>query len=198
MERQSSNRRTAQREATRHQLLQAALRVVAVQGFAGATTLAIARETGKAHGTVFAHFHTRDALVAEVVEEVGRAMSERLNDLPADAPGMEEVLDAHLAALAEQEVLYSRLLGEATTLPAAARVRLLALQSGIASRLRRAHAREVERGTARALDPIGLTNTWIALTNHFLMNRDLFAPGASVIAMRGAELKAQFLQMTRP
>jgi AcrR family transcriptional regulator len=185
MARQSSNRRTAQRETTRHQLLQAALRVVAVQGFAGATTLAIARETGKAHGTVFAHFHTRDALVAEVVEEVGRAMSERLNDLPADAPGMEEVLDA-------------RLLGEATTLPAAARVRLLALQSGIASRLRRAHTHEVERGTARALDPIGLTNTWIALTNHFLMNRDLFAPGASVIAMRGAELKAQFLQMTRP
>ena len=72
------------------------------------------------------------------------------------------------------------------------------MQTGIASRLRRAHAREVERGTARALDPIGLTNTWIALTNHFLMNRDLFAPGASVIAMRGAELKAQFLQMTRP
>ena len=174
------------------------MQVVAARGFAGATTAAIAEASGKAHGTVFVHFRTRDALVAELVEEIGRAMSQRLTDIPNDTPGVGEVLDAHLAALARHEVLYARLLCEASTLPPAARARLFALQSGIAWRLRTAYAREVERGAARDMDPVMLANTWIALTNHYLMNRDLFAPDASVVAARGAELKAQWLAIIRP
>ncbi len=108
--------------------------------------------------------------------------------MPTGTTGVAEVLDAHLAALAAHEVLYARLLRDATSLPAAARARVFALQSGIASRLRHAHARDLERRKVRAMDPVALGNTWIALTNHYLMNRDLFAPGASVIAARGAEL----------
>lgn len=190
--------RTRQREATRRQLIEAGLRVVAANGFAGATTAAIAKATGKAHGTVFVHFPTRDALVAELVEEVGRTMSQRLSDIPTDLLSVSEVLDAHLAALADHEEIYARLLREAAALPLVARARVFALQSGIAWRLRGAHARDVARGAARALDPVALANVWIALTNHYLLNRDLFAPDASVMAMRGAELKAQFLEIIRP
>lgn len=193
-----SRPRTRQREATRRRLIEAGLRVVAAHGFARATTAAIAQETGKAHGTVFVHFPTRDALVTELVEEIGRTMSRRLAQMPTDAPGVSEVLDAHLAALAEQEELYACLLREAAALPLVARARVFALQSGIAWRLREAHARDVARGAARAMDPVALGNTWIALTNHYLMNRDLFAPGASVIAARGAELKATLLAIIRP
>ena len=79
-----SGSRTRQREATRRELVQAGLKVVAARGFAGATTAAIAEASGKAHGTVFVHFRTRDALVAELVEEIGRAMSQRLADIPND------------------------------------------------------------------------------------------------------------------
>lgn len=190
--------RQLQREATRRQLLAAGLRVVGDAGFAGTTTAAIARATGKAHGTVFLHFPTRDALVRELVEEIGRALSARLAERAADDTGVADLLDAHLAALGEHEVLYSRLLGEAATLPASARARLFALQSGIAWRLRAAHARDMARGRVRDVDPVTLANTWIALSNHYVMNRDLFAPGGSVIAARGAELKALLLDLLRP
>jgi AcrR family transcriptional regulator len=193
-----SRPRTRQRETTRRHLIEAGLRVVATHGFAGATTAAIAKATGKAHGTVFVHFPTRDALVTELVEEVGRAMTLRLAEVPTDAPGVSEVLDAHLAALAEHEELYAALLRESTALPLVARARVFALQSGIAWRLHEAHARDVARGAARAMDPVALGNTWIALTNHYLMNRDLFTAGASVIAAHGAELKATLLAIIRP
>jgi AcrR family transcriptional regulator len=189
--------RTRQRDATRRQLVRAGLRIVAERGFAGATTAAIAEASGKAHGTVFVHFRTREVLVGELVSEIGRAMSQRLAEIP-ETPTLREVLDSHLAALAEHEALYARLLCEASTLPPAARARLFALQSGIAWRLRTAYEREVARGAARDLDPVALANMWIALTNHYLMNRDLFAPGASVVAARGAGLKAQWLAMLRP
>lgn len=192
-----NTRRSTQRQATRQQLVDAALRVVAAHGFAGATTAAIAKASGKAHGTVFVHFRSREALVDEVVREIGDAISRRLAQAQSTAPTVEEVLDAHLAALAESEVLYARLLGEATTLPPAARARVFALQSGIAFRLRQAYERELAQGRARAIDRTLLANTWIALTNHYLMHRDLFSPGASVVAARRDELKACLLQLIR-
>jgi len=191
------NQRTRQREATRRQLVEAGLRVVAVSGFAGASTAAIAKATGKAHGTVFLHFRTREALVAELVAEVGRGMSARLAELETVAPSLSEVLDAHLKTLGENEALYSRLLGEASTLPLAARAYIFALQSGIASRLRAAYLREHGLGRVRAIDPIALANLWIGLSNHYLLNRDLFAPGASVIAACGALMKTQILGLVQ-
>lgn len=190
-------RRSTQRQATRRQLVDAALRVVAEHGFAGATTAAIAKASGKAHGTVFVHFRSREALVDEVVREIGDAISRRLAPAQGEVPAVAEVLDAHLAALAKHEVLYARLLGEAATLPPAARARIFALQSGIAFRLRKAYERELAQGRARKLDRTLLANTWIALTNHYLMHRDLFSPGASVVAARRRELRAFLLELIR-
>jgi hypothetical protein len=40
-----------------------------------------------------------------------------------------------------------------------------------------------------------LFNTWIGLVNHYLVNRELFAPGASVIERRGAELLDHFMNL---
>lgn len=190
--------RTRQLEATRRQLVEAGLRVVADTGFAGASTAAIARATGKAHGTVFVHFPTRDDLVAALVTELGRAISTRLSLRETAAPSLPEVLDAHLAALADNEVLYARLLCEASTLPPAARAHIFALQAGVASRIWAAYSRSHRQGAVRKIDPATLSNIWISLTNHYLMNRDLFAPGASVIAKCGASIKAQFLGLIHP
>lgn len=187
------NQRTRQRETTRRELVDAGLRLVASNGFAGTTTASIAQATGKAHGTVFVHFRSREALVAELIAEVGRVMSARLAPLEAGAPSLAEVMQAHLSALADNEALYSRLLCEASTLPLAARAHIFALQSGIAARLRKACARERAQGTVRGVDPVMLGNIWISLTNHYLMNRDLFAPGQSVIAKCGNAIQAQML-----
>lgn len=188
------NQRTLQREETRRQLVQAGLRVVASSGFAGASTAAVARETGKAHGTVFLHFPTREALVSELVAEIGRAISSRLAAFDSAEPSISQVIDAHLKALAENEVLYARMLCEASTLPLSARAQIFALQSGVAWRLRAAYARAKKRDV-REIDPVALANIWISLTNHYLMNRDLFAPGASVVSKRGAEIKKQVLEL---
>lgn len=190
----SRDNRGRQRDATRRQLVEAGLRVVAASGFSGTSTAAIAKATGKAHGTVFVHFPTRDALVAELVAEVGRTMS---GWLAAEPPSLAGVLEAHLKALGDNEVLYSRVLNEASTLPFAARAHLFALQSGIASRLGTACRQAQAQGTVREGDPVFLSNLWISLTNHYLMNRDLFAPGESVVARYGASLQTQFFDLVR-
>jgi AcrR family transcriptional regulator len=193
----TTTQRSRQRDATRLQVLQTGMRVVAEQGFAGATTAAIAKACGKAHGTVFVHFATRDLLVAEIVQELGHLISQSLSAYPAELRTVADVLDAHLAALAEHEVLYARLLTEAAQLPPVARARLFALQSGLGARLRQAHAQDLAAGLTREMDAVMLANTWIALTNHYLIHRDLFAPGGSVLAQHGAALKAHLLNVLK-
>jgi AcrR family transcriptional regulator len=205
MPRPISAQRTRQRETTRRHLIETGLRVAASSGFSRTSTASIAKASGLAHGTVFVHFPTRDALVIELVAEVGRAISQQLasldhNDVESASSEkhwatLPEVLSAHLAALAQHEVLYSRLLCEAAVLPLSARAHIFALQSGIACRLRAAYSRALAQGSVRALDSITLSNMWIGLTNHYLLNRELFAPDASVIEKFGATLQAQLLAL---
>lgn len=189
------NMRALQRQATRGELVRAALRVVADRGFANTTTAAVARETGRAHGTVFVHFPTRAALVVEMVNEIGSMISARLAVIPSDVVGLADIIDAHLAALADQEAYLSRILQEMTVLPLFARALIFALQSGVAAKIRAALARDVANGMARPFDPVALSNIWIALTNHYLINRDLFAPDGGVIARHGSALKSQLLEI---
>jgi AcrR family transcriptional regulator len=185
--------RELQRAETRHQILQAGLHLVRQSGFGKTTTGEIAKLVGKAHGTVFLHFATRDALVTEIVKAIGSGLTERLATLSSERFGLEDFLDAHLAVLGEEEALYSALLQELSTLPDNARAYVFAMQSGVSARLGRALQVDIDKGLARAFDKVALANIWIALTNHYLLNRDLFAPGESVIARHGKALKSQLV-----
>lgn len=43
-----------------------------------------------------------------------------------------------------------------------------------------------------------LFNTWLGLVHHCLMNRDPFAPGKSVLSIRGEELINHFMSLLSP
>jgi AcrR family transcriptional regulator len=62
-------RRTEQRQLTRAQLLDAAERVFARQGFQGASIHAIAAEAGYSHGAIYANFDGKEDLFLVLVEE---------------------------------------------------------------------------------------------------------------------------------
>jgi AcrR family transcriptional regulator len=62
-------RRDEQRQLTRAQLLDAAERVFARDGFRGASIAAIAEEAGYSHGAVYSNFNGKDDLFLVLVEE---------------------------------------------------------------------------------------------------------------------------------
>jgi AcrR family transcriptional regulator len=69
--------------STRQRLLDAAARVFARDGLAGATTRAIAREAGVNEVTLFRHFQTKEGLLSAVVgENFGGATATSLPALP--------------------------------------------------------------------------------------------------------------------
>ena len=173
--------------------MEAAFRVMAEQGLLAARTADIAAAAGTAHGTVFAHFATREELLCAVVEELGRRVAERLHLLAESSRGLEEVLAAHLRGLAEFEPLYLRLVSEGRQLPQRVRSSFLMIQSAISFHLGQAAEREMEEGRVRSMPLALLFNTWIGLVHHYLINGDLFAPGRpSVLERQGAVLIAHF------
>jgi AcrR family transcriptional regulator len=61
--------RSARKAATRARLLEAAARVYAARGFAGATLDDVAEEAGLTKGAVYGHFGSKDNLLAALMEE---------------------------------------------------------------------------------------------------------------------------------
>jgi AcrR family transcriptional regulator len=190
-----TTKREKQKTSTRNRLLQVARRQFAQKGLMATSTLDIAREAEVSHGTIFAHFPTREDLIVNVIEEFGEQMIRRIYQLSKQGMGVRDLLAAHLKGLEEYEPFYARLVMEAPVLPMEARITLIAIQSAVSFHLYMAAKREMKAGTLRPLPMHLLFNTWIGLVHHYLNNRDLFAPGESVIARRGQELLDHYMSL---
>ncbi len=189
--------RAEQKMETRQRLMDRAVRLFSRRGFARTTTAQIARAAGVSHGAVFMHFGSRDALVRAVAGEIGRAITDRLHELAADRASLRQVLRAHLRCIEEREDLYRNILTELPLLPNDARTAWVGIQSAISTHMAKVVRAEMRAGTLRKMPQALLFNTWIGLVHHYLANRELFAPGASVIARHGRTLTNHFLRLVR-
>ena len=189
--------RQEQKAATRDRLVNAAMALFARKGIVQTTTADIARAVRMSHGVVFLHFAKRDDLVIAVIDEFGRRLGVEFRQALEQDLGLRAVLRAHLRVLAEFEPFYARLVTEAPLLPPKVRSTLLMLHAAVSQRLFLALERERKAGRARRLERPLLFNTWIGLVHHYLVNRDLFAAGASVIAEQGDTLVQHFMTLVK-
>jgi AcrR family transcriptional regulator len=100
--------------SVRDQLLNAAARVYAENGYRGATTRRIATAAGVNEITLFRHFGSKDALIREAITRAGASdVSETLPDLPRDPT--REVFQwarTHITELRERRALIRTCMGE--------------------------------------------------------------------------------------
>jgi hypothetical protein len=83
-------------------------------------------------------------------------------------------------------------------LPAKVRSTLMLLHAAVSYELFNALERERKLGRARKIARPLLFNTWIGLVHHYLVNRDVFASGGSVIAEHGDALVNHFMTLVKP
>jgi AcrR family transcriptional regulator len=158
-------------------------------------TLDVARAAGVSHGAVFKHFPSREALVEDTIQLVGKRMTDRLHELVQGRASLRAALSAYLECVGEFEPLYARLVTEAPHLPERARRTWLGIQSAICIHVSQALAEDSRNGTIRSMPLHLLFNTWIGLVHHYLSQRDLFAPRGSVINRCGKELLEHFINL---
>ena len=187
--------RSEQKLQTRQRVIDAATYLFAERGLAKTRTADIAQRAGLSHGGMFVHFTSRDELLAEVVANFGRRITDRLHAAISDDADLAEVLRAHLQCLSEDEATYSTFLRESRHLPEATLRTRIGVQSAISFHLNVSAERAMQSGQIRRMPKHMLFNTWIGLVHHYLMNRELFAPNCSVLIERGEELGAHFLSL---
>lgn len=190
--------RREQKVVTRDRLVNAAMALFARKGIMNTTTADVARSVRMSHGVVFLHFPTRDDLVIAVIDEFGRRLAAEFRQAFEQDLGLRAVLRAHLRVLAELEPFYARLVTEAPMLPPKVRSTLMMLHAAVSYELFMALERERKAGCARKIERPLLFNTWIGLVHHYLVNRDVFATGNSVIAEQGDTLVNHFMALVKP
>lgn len=70
----------SRREQSHERILDAAARAVCRDGYAGVGVAAVMKEAGLTHGGFYAHFESREALLAEAVAHAGAKSIERLQE----------------------------------------------------------------------------------------------------------------------
>ena len=190
--------RREQKVVTRDRLVNAAMALFARKGIVDTTTADVAKSVRMSHGVIFLHFPKRDDLVVAVIDEFGARLSAEFRRAFEQDLGLRAVLQAHLRVLAEFEPFYARLVTEAPMLPPKVRSTLMLLHSAVSYEMFAALERERKTGRARKIERPLLFNTWIGLVHHYLVNRDVFATGDSVIAEQGETLVSHFMTLIKP
>jgi AcrR family transcriptional regulator len=96
----------SKKEQTRERILRAAARAIRKHGYEGVGVADVMKEAGLTHGGFYAHFDSRDALLAAAVDQAGAESTENLNRAVAAAKRGEELMalvdtyldDRHVAA----------------------------------------------------------------------------------------------------
>ncbi len=191
------SQRQKQKNQTKKHLIDVALEQFAKDGLTTARTSDIASAAKVSHGTLFAHFPTREILLDEVIEEFGMRITKRLHELVSSNCGMKELLEAHLKGISEYEAFYTRLVSEGHLLQDRARNSLIMIQSAISFHIAQAAEYEMETCKIRKMPVDLLFNTWIGLIHYYLVNGDLFAPDESVIKVHGNRLVEHFMSLIK-
>ena len=90
----------SKKEQTRERILRAAARAIRKHGYEGVGVADVMKEAGLTHGGFYAHFASRDALLAAAAEQAGLESAEALSRALAKAKPGEELLglvDTYLA-----------------------------------------------------------------------------------------------------
>ena len=182
------NLRQTQRAKTRQILIDTTWRIFADQGISATRTADVASAAGLSHGAVFAHFSTREDLVVAAVEAYSIRFRTGLDERLVLDFTVRGFLEAHLAQVAVDEALYSRIASEGSLLPDAARSAWLNVLTNLSLRLDEAVSRLPPSAQVRKLPLALVFNTWIGLLHHHLSYRDLYAPDGNLVARRGVAL----------
>ena len=148
------------RELTHDRILDAASRAIRRAGYGGAGLATIMKEAGLTHGGFYAHFASRDALLAEATQRAGRdtgaVLVERLRQARADGMNPFVVLVNTYLADAQIEnaecgcvvaALASEIPRQADEVASAARARVL----GLVELVRRALPADVDTAQAQVV-----------------------------------------------
>jgi len=100
----SSRTGSSQKEATHERIVRAAARAIRRSGYSGTGVADIMKNVGLTHGGFYAHFASREAMLAEAAEQAGAESVATLTRLATTAPRREALRSMIQAYLSKEHV----------------------------------------------------------------------------------------------
>lgn len=191
------SKRSQQKSDTRHLIIDNAHMLFSAYGFTATPTLDIAKQAGISHGSIFAHFNTREDLIVSVVDAFAFKLKEKFEELQIQHPSFSAFLEAHLHVMEEFEPLYSRLIAEEAILPKEISQQLVLLQGGIAKYFHASLQEDPSILKDRLPPSSFIFNLWIGLLHYYLTRKSYFIEEGSLFKIKGPEIIHHFLQLIR-
>jgi len=181
------------KQATRQRIVEAAGRRFKQDGIDGAGVASLMSDAGLTNGAFYAHFTSKEDLVANVLADQLRAQRQTFDAQPRDRAGLEAIIRAYLSPQHRDQCAdgcpSAALLDEIVRRPAASRQvftdELLGISDDIAARL---DPTDAEAGRSDALTLFGLMLGTLQLARA-LTDRDL----SDQLLARGVEIALQLL-----
>lgn len=189
--------RKEQKEQTRASLIQQAEALFSRNGISNTTTADIAKANHVSHGALFVHFATREDLVLAVVASFGDRLSAEMGQRFEDDMSLKDLLKAHIQVLSDYEDFYMRLISESQSLHRHIRSIVYAMNASLSYRFYRAAQKLMKDGKIKKISQPEFFNTWMALINYHVMNRDLFSEKKPILAEIGEEVLRHFFNLIK-
>ncbi len=164
-------KRSLQKLATTHKILQAATTLYTKNGFLQTSMEQISQEAGVAKGTLFIHFKSQEDLIDSVVKELLRSFVSLRVFQAQPNQTLTDLLIIHLEIIHKNEKLYTHFIRERFFLSKEANQYYITIQKIFSDFLAFAFTH------AQVYTPLphySLFNTWIGLIHYYLENFDLF------------------------
>ncbi|MGV0958282.1 MAG: TetR/AcrR family transcriptional regulator [Limnohabitans sp.] len=100
MRKSTVNTRTSAKEASHERIVEAASRAIRRSGYDGTGVADIMKEAGLTHGAFYAHFESREAMLAEAADRAGAAVNAAASRLLATVPSedaLRTLIEAYLS-----------------------------------------------------------------------------------------------------
>lgn len=189
--------RKEQKEQTRAGLVEHAEVLFAKNGISNTTTADVAKSINMSHGALFVHFPSREDLILSVVERFGDRMAAEMERRFEDNMNLRDLLKAHVSVLAEFEDFYMRLISESQSLPPKIRSIVYSMNASLSYRFYRAAQILIKEGKVKKMNQASFFNTWMALINYYVLNRDLFSERTPLLKEIGEEILRHFFHLIK-
>ncbi|MEZ4812741.1 MAG: TetR/AcrR family transcriptional regulator [Caldisericia bacterium] len=179
--------RLEKKEQTRRRIIDTATEIISAEGINESFIKQVGKAAGVAHGSIFAHFGSREMLISAVLESYILKASNFLSSDNSSTP-LETAIESHLRLIGRNEGLYINLIVRKSLLPEKAKLQALQFEMKISSMI--THRLKADYPNS---DPIIISNMWIGLIYRYLENKELYSPNQEVTTRFGDVLKQFFI-----
>ena len=189
------NKRQLQKQFTREKIIAAAKEIFIEKGIINTATSQIAEAAGIAHGTLFLHFPSKDALVIELLDVELLKFNSAIKQLIVTTSSIEKVLDQYLLLIIQEEGFFSTLARELPYYKSELRRKILFRESLIREHFHQAIKRGVKDDIYAKIDIPSALTFLFGTINYYLSLKTSFVQKGSVIEKFHYQIIDTFLKI---